>query len=92
MICLTDSDFDTISADFAEREKRVTAAADYLDATRLADGRYVYYDDATLAWWAVSAADLAELPAYLERHDGYSLWCASTSAEEMPEGWAPSAD
>jgi hypothetical protein len=77
-------------------------AIENLDARELPDDgrgegtRYVHFDDAMRAWFCVTAGEL-ELYAtdYLEsddettRSDAYSLWCAATSAQQMPEGWTP---
>lgn len=77
---------------------RVRRAADYLDATRLPDGRWAYLARETGRWYRLDAVDMARLAWYLDyahpavRRDAYSLWCADTPAEEMPEGWAPTAE
>ena len=71
-------------------------------AVRL-DDRIAYYDEGMRRWYVVSpeavesygrklgerAVFLAEGGDAFGRGDVYSLWCASSMAEEMPEGWEP---
>ncbi len=76
-------------------EDDVERAAQHIGATELSDGRWAHYADETSRWYIVTASELAELCEYLDSDDkavsgdAYSHWCAGTSAEEMPEGWAP---
>lgn len=75
--------------------ERLTRAADHIDATELADGRWAHYADETSTYWICSAEELESLCDYLDdddeqiSRDAYSHWCAGSSAEEMPRGWQP---
>lgn len=65
----------------------VAAAKTALEATETDEG-YIYWDDATGAYWQVDARDMASLGAALldgrPLHEVYSPWCTlSLSAEEV---------
>jgi hypothetical protein len=72
-------------------------AAEALGASRLLDGRWAYFDDGMYRWYVVSALSLAHYCDYTDEagandgvgDDAYSLWCAATTAQEMPKGWDP---
>lgn len=74
---------------------RLARAAKRIDATELVDGRWAHFALETGRWYVVSAEELEELCDYIDHddaqvsRDAYSHWCAGTSADEMPEGWAP---
>lgn len=63
---------------------RAQRAAKHIDATELADGRWIHYDDGTREWCVVPTLILASLCDFLDdtdehvRSDAYSHWCAST--------------
>ena len=66
-------------------------AVDYLRARRITDSTWVYLDDATRRWYAVSETSLRALGAELEddEPDAYSEWCSRYPADEMPIDWSP---
>ena len=68
----------------------LSAAIELLDASRDAEtGDYIYYAVETSRCYRVTEGDLEDLGARIAREDGdgYSLWCAETASEELPEGW-----
>lgn len=70
--------------------KSLDTAIESLHATHIADDKYAYFDDASRRYWLVRSADLRMYSErYLGEPDGYSLWCASTVAREMPADWTP---
>jgi hypothetical protein len=92
-----DEDDAVVSGEVVEPEEtedaQIARAVEYLDAVKLADGRYAYYADETRRHYVVDASDIASLgdDLWLELNDAYSMWCAATESEEMPEGWTPKA-
>ena len=66
-------------------------AVDHLRARRITETSWVYLDDATARWYAVSEASLRALGAALEddEPDAYSEWCTRYPADQMPAGWSP---
>lgn len=67
-----------------ERTAAVAAAVAHLGAVSVRDG-YVYRAEESGSWWLVDEADMAEAGAAIlgGAGDWYSLWCASSTAEEV---------
>lgn len=61
-----------------------------VDVAALPEGTYAVFDDATSAWWEVSAASVRELCDLVEsdKADAYSLWCASSEGTEIAAEYA----
>ena len=68
----------------------LSAAIELLDAAiDEATGDYVYFAAETSRYYRVTESALKDLGERIARDDGdgYSLWCAETSPEEMPADW-----
>lgn len=82
-------------------ETKPKRGAEHINAIRLGDDEWAYYDHATQRWYPADDRELAELGALLDheredvRGDAYSHWCAGhycvgPSGDAFPEGWEPS--
>lgn len=76
--------------------EHLSAAIERLSATRVSETEYAYYADETGEYVRVSEGDLTDFGRRLERDAGteracdtYSVWCAESDGEIMPEGYEP---
>lgn len=63
------------------KRNNLKEAAEFIDAERTADGRWVYWAAETQTWWAMDDDDLELLHGLLThedrstREEAYSRWC-----------------
>jgi hypothetical protein len=77
----------TVEGDESMDAEEYALAVKQLDAVELLSGEFAYYAAETGAWYVVSRSDVLDLGARLAAGEpgAYSLWCASSAAEEVAD-------